>query len=585
MRRAVLTALGAVTLLGAALPAIAAPTAGRGHVATHGALASTSRDGSHLHGATVLPRAARSAGGALSPTGLWSTPAPSTGARPVHWDDFVAMVKQRKAALNETPPRSVTFEVVFTGYLVVPDLDGDGKPDMARATARSSSAGDSTEVTAFRGSDGHVLWRYTSTTFDFPVPARVGPKAVNGFYLLSFSFTDATAGYVGTLGVTALNGAGKPVWSKTYRGLGGGVLVADAGQLPDPTWVASMSGDNADDLLLVTETDAYSLLDDRHAAQIEVLSGADGSTVSKVGPLVTMSGFDLPVAAGDLSGDKRADIVAVEFDPASQIGKLSAFRGTDGSRLWTTKPDYYEAFPGTVGDMNGDGRADVLVATAGYKLRLLNGATGATLWTRSEGQVLDLGDIGRDHREDIAVLSYSNSGSGLQMTISAVDGAGSTRWSHTVRSNHSGAQVYAWYAGDFQADGVQDLMVVDDFRNQSGDSRHHYFLDGRTGRVLRDHLAKGEYGAGGAIDGHGDDILVGTITKSDRALVTARRGEDGRKLWVWNGPAGSDPPEGFAYDLTGDRRADVILFAGGFEKGSLTMTILDGRTGKLRWRA
>lgn len=551
MRRAAISTAGTVALLVAALPASAAHT-----------------DNASPNRTAAPPPAAGSP--------VWGAPARhgSDGVRAVEWKSFTDMVVKR---------RGVSFDFVYSAFVIVPDLDGDHRDDVVDVLGRSGSSGDSTQLTARRGADGRVLWHKTSTTLDFPVSARVGPKAVNGLYSFSFASTDAVAGFAGTLGVSAIDNTGKTLWSKSFNGGDAGLLVADAGVLPEPMSVAPINADAADDLVLVTQADAYSLVDEHHVAQIEVLSGSDGASVSKVGPLATMSGFDLPVAVSDVTGDKRADLMAVELDPATQLGKISLFRGTDGTRLWSSSPEYYEPFAMSVGDMTGDGRADFIAYTISDRTRLLNGATGATVWTRAGAQVLPLGDVNGDRRQEVALLSYSGFASGVTMTMAVVDGNNATRWSRTVSVGHSGAQVYAWFAGDLQGDGVQDLLVTADYRNQNAESTHHYTVDGRSGRIVRDHLAKGAYGAFGAIDGRGDDVLVGSVTKADRALVLARSGDTDRKLWAWNGPVGLDPPTGFAYDLSGDHHAEVLLFNRS-DDGSATVTVLDGRSGKQRWR-
>lgn len=557
MRRAVITAAGTAALLIAATPAssVNAPN-----------LPAPSQ----VHSLIEQHAASVASGGPL-----WAIPDTRSpgGVRAVQWQAFVDRVRA---------PQSLGL-FMFSAFLIVPDLDGDRLPDVVEVVGQSDSSGDSTKLTARRGVDGRVLWRKTTTTLDFPVPARVGPKAVSGLYLLSFGGTDAVAGFAGTLGVTALDGTGKSLWSKSFTGGAAGAVVADAALLPYPTTVAPITADGADDLVLVTQADEYALIDERHASQIEVLSGTDGSSALKVGPLVTMSGYVLPQSVDDVTGDKRADLVAVELDSGTQRGKVSLFRGADGARVWSSSPDYGEAYPYSVPDMTGDGRAELMVWTADGKTRLLNGATGATVWTRAGANVLPLGDLNGDRRSEVLLVGYERSGSGMSLALTAVDGTNRTRWSRQVVVSHSGAQVYLQPAGDLQGDGALDLFVVADYKNQSSEATRHFFVDGRTGRVLRDNLPKGEYGAGGAIDGRGDDVLVGSVTKADRALVVARSGDTHRLLWSWNGPAGVDPPDGFAYDLTGDRRADVMLFTY-TEKVSFTVTVLDGRTGKQRWR-
>src|SRR5262249_40575706 len=74
----------------------------------------------------------------------------------------------------------------------------------------------------------------------------------------------------------------------------------------------------------------------------------------------------MQLAAGDFDGQPGNEVVACGLD-----GHVYAFRGTDGSTLWTS-PSALTCFMPSIADLNGDGKAEVIVEGA-----ILDGATGS----------------------------------------------------------------------------------------------------------------------------------------------------------------------------------------------------------------
>jgi hypothetical protein len=533
--------------------------------------------------------------GPAEPTSAWtrsSVPGASTADLPQRARPHAQTVRDsgardflRKAVHRETVDGTEIVVFAYFGVLTVPDIDGDHKPDVLVASANGKNSTVTSSITARRGVDGKQIWRKTFDTLVFPVPAKVGPKAVQGFYLLSYGAVDAVAGWESTLTVTATDAKTTPLWTKTYDGVGASAILADAyAAFPQVSSVARITPDAAEDLLVVKAVDEYDVMSEEHAATAEVVSGADGSTGASIGPVVLQSGYSPPVAIDDITGDRLADVFIGELNPQSsdQTAQLDTYRGTDGTRVWSVTDDYFEVWPYSVPDMTGDHRADLLVTPPMGGSRLLNGATGKTVWTRSEDIAWPVGDTNRDGRGELLMQGYGGDKESQKLTLAVVGGSNKPTWTRTVSMSHSGARLRAYPVGDLQADGVQDVLVAADFANKAGEGQHHYILDGRTGGLLLDGLPKTEEGAYAAIDGHGDDLIDAALVR-DRPVITARRGENHRALWAWTGRAGTDPPYAFGAELTGDRHADVVLLDGDFER-DMTISVLDGATGRLRWR-
>ena len=107
-----------------------------------------------------------------------------------------------------------------------------------------------------------------------------------------------------------------------------------------------------------------------------------------------------PVQYGELDGDGEPDLLAVEYGGVRRREKIHAFSIKSGRELWSEVVDAPHArFDGSsrglsfplVADLDGDGKAEILVPDAGpippaaaYRgVRLLEGRTGETRWRRA----------------------------------------------------------------------------------------------------------------------------------------------------------------------------------------------------------
>jgi hypothetical protein len=97
------------------------------------------------------------------------------------------------------------------------------------------------------------------------------------------------------------------------------------------------------------------------------------------------AGVFAPPAVGDLAGDARPEIVVATYDNA-EGNRLLAFRN-DGTLLWRS-PAYGQVLNGApaIADITGDGQREVLevlgaTTTQPTRLLVVNGQTGTTMWT------------------------------------------------------------------------------------------------------------------------------------------------------------------------------------------------------------
>lgn len=112
---------------------------------------------------------------------------------------------------------------------------------------------------------------------------------------------------------------------------------------------------------------------------VRVFSGADGSVLGEFFAYAANFTGGVNVAAGDIDGDGRADIIT---GPGAGGGPhVRAFRGM----TWTNLANFfaYDArFTGGVtvaaGDVNGDGRADIITGARRAAVRTFRSSTAST---------------------------------------------------------------------------------------------------------------------------------------------------------------------------------------------------------------
>jgi serralysin len=110
------------------------------------------------------------------------------------------------------------------------------------------------------------------------------------------------------------------------------------------------------------------------AGGVRAFSGTNGTTLLDLKPFGNTFDLGVSVGVGDVNGDGKADVITGAmrgdanvkvFSGDSQIAAYSAFSGKVGTRV-------------AVQDIDGDGKVEVLVAASGGapSVKVLNGMTG-----------------------------------------------------------------------------------------------------------------------------------------------------------------------------------------------------------------
>ncbi|KAA3604480.1 MAG: hypothetical protein DWQ01_21825 [Planctomycetota bacterium] len=385
-----------------------------------------------------------------------------------------------------------------------------------------------------------------------------------------------------------------------YSELGKAVAVA-----------GDVDGDGFDDVLVGAFRAAPQGV--AYAGAAYVHSGFDGALIYAYlgGTQAARLGSSV-AGAGDVNGDGFADFLvgAVTADPngLASAGSVYLYSGLDGSLLFQfdglAAGDNLGSAVAGVGDVNGDGLADVLLGANGAGAQnggaalVYSGATGQLLFQFDGEQpgddfgsaVASAGDFQGDGIPDLLIGAWAADPNGLLSAGSAyvysgADGQLLAQFDGASQGDKLGIAVAG--AGDVNGDGISDFLLgaSDADPNGNPSAGSVYVRSGTSGALLYQldgvkewMLFGSEVAAAGDINGDGfDDFWVSAPWADPNNLANAGSvflysGASGQ-LWLrldgeavgdglGNGLAG-------AANFNGDAYADWILGAAGADPGGL----------------
>jgi hypothetical protein len=285
------------------------------------------------------------------------------------------------------------YYVAGAGGAAVGDLEGDGSPDIVVMT----SGGDVAALTR----TGRVKWVYPATFSEYAYPTlgdmdgdgrleiAIGPTILTYDGRLQGTCPVSSSGVVSAMGDMDGDGdlelaVGGAVCSHT------GAVVWNSGR--GAGWSAFAQLDSDAQLETVSVSTSLSRAD------------AFDHTGSLLWSYATGGGGG-PPAVADLDGDGANEIVV------SGTSTLTALEPS-GARLWriTIDDSSSSSLGASTFDFDGDGAAEVLHADE-HTVRILNGRTGATLWSSSSHESGTLreypvvADVDRDGRAEVLLAS------------------------------------------------------------------------------------------------------------------------------------------------------------------------------------
>ena len=295
----------------------------------------------------------------------------------------------------------------------------------------------------------------------------------------------------------------------------------------------------------------------------------------------------LGISIGDIDGDGKSDVVVTN----NYSNTISVFRNTSTSGSITSssfgaKVDFAtRSYPigVSIGDIDGDGKSDVVVANSGsYTISVYRNTSTTGSITSSSFQAkvdfatgsnphgVSIGDIDGDGKSDVVVVNY------ISKTVSVLRNI-STTGSITSSSLAPQIDLETWSynnpiglsIGDLDGDGKSDVVVANSYSNTVSVLRNKSTSGSITSSLFQ---AKVEFATGfntwgisiGDIDGDGKSDLV--VTNRDGSTISVLRNKStsgsitsssfGAKV---DFATGMQPYGVSIGDIDGDGKSDLVV--------------------------
>jgi len=257
-----------------------------------------------------------------------------------------------------------------------PDADGDGHADLVVGAPGTDAPGAADAGAAFLVStaNGSVL----TSAFGLAASARMGtrvlgPGDLNGDGSMDLVYSGPLAnGQAGVVQAVASNGSA--LWTRNgWIGARIGSALAS---------VRDLDADGRPEIMMGAPATVGSTF-----GYVGSFSGQNGMPITAVNGSANGQWGAALVMLGDIDGDGDDDVASSEPMYAGGIGRISLVRPIVSgapSILWTTGAafaagDNVGFVMGNAGDLNGDGKNDLLVSSTQARVYLIDGANGGTI--------------------------------------------------------------------------------------------------------------------------------------------------------------------------------------------------------------
>jgi uncharacterized protein (DUF2141 family) len=370
--------------------------------------------------------------------------------------------------------------------------------------------------------------------------------------------------------------------------------------------LADINGDGHLDILVANECGSPSSC---NSASISVLLGNGDGTFQAGVSYAAAGAYALSIAVADVNGDGKPDVVIAE-DCANvnscTSGAVAVFLG-NGNGTFQTSIAYnsggIDANSVAVADVNGDGYPDVVVTNYCVSENSCSGGTVDVLLGNGNGTFqaavsynsggfysrgLSIGDMNGDGKPDLVVASQCNSNTDCTSgTVAVLLGNGNGTFQSAVNFPSGGPNAFSTALADVNGDGKMDV-IVGNLSDYGYDNGMVGVLLGNGDGTLQTALL---YNSGGNqlysllvkdVNGDGKPDILATNLCADGSCngsvsVLFGNGNGTFQGIVPYNPGGVDTGSLAAVDVNGDGKLDLLVVNG----CSNQMTCTSGSVGVL----
>ena len=467
------------------------------------------------------------------------------------------------------------------------DFNGDGKADLVVGSQCQTSGNcNNGGVGVLLGNGDGTFQTAQSYASGGNNTAGVAVSDLNGDGRADLVLANqcVASGSCGAGSVSILMGNGNGTFQPTQNYISYGVSARAVG-------VGDWNGDKKPDLAVVNQCQTSSNCN----GTVTVLIG-NGDGTFQTPPTYASGGYNADaVAVGDLNRDGKLDLVVANLCSSNNCkqgnnGSVSVLLG-NGDGTFQAAQEYLTGGFGSssvaIGDFNGDGNPDVVVANQCSTSDCKSGGSVSVLLGRGNGKLksaqtfssgaytalaVAISDFNKDGKLDLAVANQCQNTNCQNGAVSVLLGNGNGTFQPAQTFASSGYYTDAVAVGDFNGDGNPDLVLASQCQDSSCQNGGMSVLLGNGNGTFQ---TAQSYSSGGA---QADSVVVTDLTGdgipdlvvSNRCLSTTSCNGGavgsfiGRGDGTFGGPhsygsGGQNAYSLVAGDFNGDGNTDVVV--------------------------